>query len=158
MPDRSFRNCDLPPELYYDVGNHVWVRPEAGGLYTLGITDPGQTLSGELLYCAHKPVGTLVGVSKALATIESGKSIWPVRCPIAGEIVELNALVEDEPITINRDPYGEGWIVRMKAAGGAAGLNAGLRRLVTGAEVGSRYLPVLEELGFGQCIPVVKQR
>ena len=156
MPDRSFRNCLLPPELYYDLRNHVWVRPEAGGLYRLGITDPGQTLSGELLYCAHKPVGTLVGVGKALATIESGKSIWPVRCPIAGEIAELHTLVAQRPITINRDPYGEGWIVRVKAADGEAGLQGGLRQLVTGAEVGAHYLPVLEDLGFGQCIPVAK--
>ena len=156
MPDRSFRNCHLPPELFYDVRNHVWVRPEAGGLYTLGITDPGQTLSGELLYVAHKQVGTLVGVGKALAIIESGKSIWPVRCPIAGEIAALHALVAEQPITINRDPYGEGWIVRVKAADGAAGLSAGLGRLVTGTEAGAHYLPVLEDLGFGQCIPVVK--
>jgi glycine cleavage system H protein len=156
MPDRSFRNCHLPSELYYEVQTHVWVRPEPDGLYTLGISDVGQTLAGEFLFCAPKPLGTLVGAGKALGTIESSKSIWPLRCPIAGAIAEIHALVTETPDTINRDPYGEGWIVRVKAADGAAGLNAGLRRLVTGSEVNSRYLIVMEELGFGQCVPFPK--
>lgn len=154
MPERPWKNCRLPLELSYDVTNHVWVRPEPEGFYTLGITDVGQTLAGELLYCDPKPAGTTVGLGRAVALIESGKSIWPVRCPIPGEIAATNPATAARPNTINRDPYGEGWIVRLRAEGGAAGLGKGLAWLVTGPELPRRYLLVMEELGFGECIPL----
>lgn len=153
MTERPLKKCRLPLDLSYDVHNHVWVRPAEDGLYTLGITDVGQTLAGKLLYCEPKSVGTSVALGKAAALIESGKSIWPVRCPLPGRIEEINARAAGQPDTVNRDPYGEGWIVRIRAEGGAAGLAAGLARLVTGDALLEQYLFVMEELGFGGCIP-----
>lgn len=153
MTERALKKCHLPLELRYDVRNHVWVRPGEGGLYTMGISDVGQTLAGKLLYCDPKPPGTAIGQGKAAALIESGKAIWPVRCPVAGEVVESNGALVKRPDTINRDPYGEGWIVRMHAAGGAAGLAEGLARLATGPALLESYLVVMEDLGFGGCIP-----
>jgi glycine cleavage system H protein len=150
---RILKKCRLPLDLHYDVNHHVWVRAGEGGLYTVGITDVGQTLAGELLYCDPKPVGTALGLGKAVALIESGKSIWPVRCPVPGEIVETNRGVAERPSTINSDPYGAGWIARVRADQGPAGLMAGLARLVTGPALLERYLVVMEELGFGECIP-----
>jgi glycine cleavage system H protein len=153
MPERILKKCRLPLELHYDVTNHVWVRAEADGLYTLGITDVGQTLAGKLLYCDPKPVGTALALGRATALIESGKSIWPVRCPVPGEVAEINAQAASAPDTVNRDPYGEGWIVRVRAEGGAAGLARGMARLVTGEALLEQYLFVMEDLGFGGCIP-----
>ena len=159
------RNCRLPLELYYDPPNHVWVRPEtsadaeqegslaAAGLYTLGITDVGQTLARELLFCQPKPVGTVLALGKATAVIESGKSIWPVRCPVPGEIADTNPAAEASPTLINADPYGAGWIVKIRAEGGAQGLATALKALTTGEEMLAAYRLLMEDLGFGQCIP-----
>lgn len=151
MPDdpAAPRKCRLPPELYYDVANHVWVRPEGDDLYTLGITDVGQTLAGELLFCEPKPVGTAVAVGKATALIESGKSIWPVRCPVAGTVAATNPEAAARPATINADPYGAGWIVQVRSEA----LAGGLARLVTGEGMLADYRLLMEDIGFGECIP-----
>ncbi len=146
---RPVDKCRIPLDLHYDIANHVWVRPEGGDLYTAGITDVGQTLAGELLFCEPKPPGTEVAVGKALALIESGKSIWPVRCPVAGTIVEANNQAAERPTAINADPYGEGWIVRLRAPGLAQRLGT----LTTGDAALEQYRLFMEDIGFGDCVP-----
>ena len=84
--DPPARNCHLPRDLYYDPPNHVWVRPEGEDLYTLGVTDVGQTLAGELLFCEPKAVGTELGLGQVASRSRSSSARprkWGSACAAA---------------------------------------------------------------------------
>ena len=106
-------NCELPEDLYYLVEKHVWARP-VDGLVTVGITDVAQSLAKTLVAVTPREVGRRAAKGRSLATVESGKWVGPVPSPVAGEVVEVNHAVVQTPSTINRDPYGEGWILRLR--------------------------------------------
>jgi glycine cleavage system H protein len=107
------RNCNIPEDLYYVVEKHVWVSYD-GQIATVGMTDVAQHLAHTFLSVTAKAVGRLVQKAKSLATVESSKWVGPVPSPVNGEIVEVNAAVVSRPTLINSDPYGEGWIVRVR--------------------------------------------
>ncbi len=109
-----FNECDIPGNLYYDVEAQVWARKNDDGSYTLGMTDPAQSLAGKILYVDIKAPGKIVKKGKSAATIESGKYVGPFPMPFAGEIIESNPEIENDAHIINEDPYGKGWIVRLK--------------------------------------------
>jgi len=111
---RVYRGCVLPLDLLYDVERDVWVRME-GELATLGMTDPAQTRAGKLVAIRFKRPGTTVERGRALATIESGKWVGPFPAPFRCQIVETNQAGFDRDILLaNRDPYGAGWLVRVR--------------------------------------------
>lgn len=110
------RNCDIPEDLYYLVAKHVWARPEAGGLITVGVTDVAQHLAGKVVAVTPKKTGRPVQKGQSVATVESSKWVGPVPAPVSGEIVEVNDAIRQNPSLLNRDPYGGGWIVRIKPA------------------------------------------
>ncbi len=124
-------NCNLPEDLFYLVERHVWARP-GDGLVVVGITDVAQNLAKTIISVTPKAVGKTVRKAQNVATVESGKWVGPVPAPVAGEIVEINDAVIASPSTINSDPYGAGWIAKIRAsdweadsadlATGAAGL------------------------------------
>lgn len=120
--------CLIPPDLYYDVVRSIWVRLEDDGLATTGLTDPFQTRCGKLLHIHPRPVGRTLVRGKAAATLESAKFVGPLTMLLSGEIVETNPLVMKTPLTVNRDPYGEGWVVRFRPTN----LEAELPELLTG--------------------------
>ena len=124
----EYRGCELPEDLYYDL-DYVWVRPEAGGIYTIGLTDPSQTMSGKVQYVWIKAIGTHRDWKKPVARIESGKWAGGIPAPFAGEIVARNETVLVNPNLINIDPYHDAWLVQMRPDDSAAALT----RLVTGA-------------------------
>lgn len=107
------RNCNIPEDLYYVVEKHVWARYD-GELVTVGMTDVAQHLAHTFLSVTAKAPGRTVKKAKSLATVESSKWVGPVPSPVEGEVVEINAAVVAQPTTINRDPYGEGWIARLR--------------------------------------------
>lgn len=109
--------CELPDDLYYYVerSQMTWVRAE-GDQVRIGLTDPAQTRAGKILHLRVKAAGTAREKGKPVATVESGKWAGPVVAPIAGEVTEANAEVEKDPGLVNTDPYGKGWIVRMRPA------------------------------------------
>ena len=109
--------CELPDDLYYYVerSQMTWVRAE-GDQVRIGLTDPAQTRAGKILHLRVKAAGTAREKGKPVATVESGKWAGPVVAPIAGEVTEANAEVERDPGLVNTDPYGKGWIVRMRPA------------------------------------------
>jgi glycine cleavage system H protein len=80
----------------------------------MGMTDIAQTMAGNIIHCRPKKVGANVKKGKSIATVESGKWVGPVKSPFAGEVVEANGSVESDAATINRSPYKDGWIVRMR--------------------------------------------
>lgn len=106
-------NCDIPEDLYYLVEKHVWGRYE-DGVVTVGLTDVAQHLAKGILSVSPKKVGRRVEAGKSVATVESSKWVGPVPCLVNGEIIEVNAAVVTDPGTINRDPYGAGWIARVR--------------------------------------------
>lgn len=108
-------NCELPENLlYYIEGkNTVWVKQE-GDVIIVGLTDIAQTMAGKIVKVRIKKKGTKVEKGKPVATLESGKWAGPVPAPVTGEIVDSNAEAEKNPVIINQDPYGRGWIVKMK--------------------------------------------
>lgn len=108
----EYRGCELPENLYYDL-DYVWVRPEADGSYTIGLTDPSQTMAGRVQYATIKAVGAHRKHKKPVARIESGKWAGGIPAPFAGVIVARNETVIAEPNLINVAPYSDAWLVTM---------------------------------------------
>ena len=104
---------DIPADLKY-TASHEWVRQDEDGLVTVGITDHAQSLLGDLVYVEPPEAGTHVDAGQACAVVESVKAASDVYSPIAGEVVEGNEALADAPELINSDPYGDGWIMRIK--------------------------------------------
>ena len=109
----TVNNCNIPSELYYLVEKHVWGRLE-DDLVTVGLTDVAQNLAKGMLSVLPKTVGRKVAKGKSVATVESAKWVGPVPALVSGEIVEINQAVLADPKIINADPYGEGWIAKMR--------------------------------------------
>lgn len=139
----EIRGCRIPEDLYYLVEEHVWAKPE-GELVTVGMTDVAQHLAKTIIAVTPKAVGRRVARGRSLATVESGKWVGPVPSPVNGEIVEVNELLAREPAAINRDPYGDGWVARLRADDWAAD-SAGL---ATGPEGVDAYRRFLEAEGI----------
>lgn len=106
-------NCNIPTDLHYLVEKHVWGRRE-GDLVTVGLTDVAQNLAKGMLSVLPKTVGRKVAKGKSVATVESAKWVGPVPALVTGEIVEINPAVLADPKIINTDPYGEGWIAKLR--------------------------------------------
>jgi glycine cleavage system H protein len=110
----EYRGCELPEDLYYDL-DYVWVRPEPDGTYTVGLTDPSQTMAGRVQHCTIRAVGTHRARKKPLARLESGKWAGGIPAPFAGTIVARNERLVAEPGLVNIAPYTDAWVVRVRA-------------------------------------------
>ena len=95
--------------------DHEWLRRDNDGLLIVGITDHAQAALGDLVYVELPTVGQEVTESGEMAGVEAAKAASDVYSPITGSIVEINQLLEDTPEIINSDPYGDGWIARIKS-------------------------------------------
>jgi glycine cleavage system H protein len=107
---------ELPGDLKY-TEEHEWLRQEEDGTVTIGITDHAQSALGDLVYVELPEVGQEVEAGGEMAVVESVKAASDVYAPIGGEVVAVNEELSDDPEKINADPYGDGWIVRMKPSG-----------------------------------------
>lgn len=115
IPEQVYQGCWVPPELAYDVENDVWARFEEDGTVTLGMTDVAQTKAGKLVSILFKAPGKVLRSGQSAATVESAKWVGPFPTPLSGEVVATNEGAFNRDILIaNRDPYGEGWLVRLK--------------------------------------------
>jgi glycine cleavage system H protein len=131
-----FNGCDIPETLFYDIERDVWVSFEADRSATLGMTDLAQTRCGKVVSIRFKAVGRRVLRGQSLATIESAKWVGPFPAVLSGEIVATNeAAFRRDILLANRDPYGAGWLVRLRPTD----LEAERSMLVTGAEAFERY-------------------
>lgn len=104
-----------PAELRY-TKSHEWVRREPDGMLTVGITDHAQDLMGDLVYVELPESGRKVAGGKECAVVESVKAASDVYAPVSGEVVAVNAVLSDTPETINKDPYGAGWMFKLRPA------------------------------------------
>jgi glycine cleavage system H protein len=107
---------ELPGDLQY-TSDHEWLRREDDGNVTIGITDHAQQALGDLVYVELPELDQEVESGGDMAVVESVKAASDVYAPISGTVVEVNEALSDDPEIINSDPYGEGWIVRMKPGG-----------------------------------------
>ncbi len=102
----------VPEELKYSK-DHEWVRVE-GDIAVVGITDYAQSELGDIVYVELPQVGTRVQKGETVATVEAVKTAADVYSPVSGEVVEVNSALEEHAELVNKDPYGEGWIVKIK--------------------------------------------
>ncbi len=101
-----------PDDLRYHP-EHDWARVE-GDIATLGITWYAQDALGEIVHYEPPEAGSSVAKDESYGEVESVKAVSEVVAPLSGEVVEVNAKVVEEPETINEDPYGEGWLIRVR--------------------------------------------
>ena len=114
---------EIPSDLKY-IETHQWVRVDADGTATVGITDFAQEQLGDVVYIGVPDVGATVNGGEEAGVAESVKSASDVFSPVTGEVIEVNESLEDEPEKVNEDPYGDGWLykVRLEDAGELDGL------------------------------------
>jgi glycine cleavage system H protein len=109
---------NVPENLKY-TSSHEWVRAEADGSVSIGITDHAQDALGELVYVELPEVGRKLGGDEACAVVESVKAASDVYAPLAGEVVAANKALAEAPGQVNKDPYGA-WLFRVKPSDPAA--------------------------------------
>lgn len=107
---------ELPGDLLY-TKDHEWLRREDDGTVSIGVTDHAQSALGDLVYVELPEVGQDVTDGGDMAVVESVKAASDVYSPIDGIVAAVNDVLADDPETINTDPYGEGWIVKIKPSG-----------------------------------------
>ena len=104
----------VPEELQY-TRSHEWVRTE-GDTATIGITDHAQDELGDVVFVELPEVGATFDSGDSFGTVESVKAVSDLYTPVGGEVVEVNEALNDSPEKINEDPYGEGWIVKLRVS------------------------------------------
>lgn len=104
---------DVPGDLKYSK-DHEWVRLEEDGGVTVGITDHAQAALGDMVFVELPEIGATLAEGDACAVVESVKAASDVYSPLNGEVTEGNQALADAPELVNQDPYGDGWIYRMK--------------------------------------------
>ena len=110
---------ELPGDLLF-TSEHEWLRQEEDGTVTIGITDHAQEALGDLVYVELPEIGQDVTSGGDMAVVESVKAASDVYAPVSGEVTAVNEVLADTPENINSDPYGDGWIVRIRSSGDAA--------------------------------------
>jgi glycine cleavage system H protein len=141
------RGCELKDELLYDVDNNIWYRDNGDGTVTVGMTAVAAAMAGKLVAVTPKKAGRTVKPGRSCATIESGKWVGPAKLGCGGEVVEVNDAVATTPTLANDDPYGEGWLVRVRPDD----WEAFKATLTPGSEVGPVYEAKMDAEGFAGC-------
>lgn len=106
---------NVPNELKYSK-EHEWLRKEADGSYTVGITEHAQELLGDMVFVDLPEVGSTVSIGDDCAVAESVKAASDIYAPISGEIIAVNSELEGAPELVNSEPYAGGWIFKIKAS------------------------------------------
>ncbi len=124
---------NTPKELRY-TKDHEWVRLE-GNIATIGITEFAQSELGDIVFVEIETEGEQLDAEEVFGTVEAVKTVSDLFMPVAGEVIEVNAAIGDNPALVNDDPYGEGWMIKVKvdnAADVAALLDAAAYEAIIG--------------------------
>ncbi|MFD0963636.1 glycine cleavage system protein GcvH [Pseudofulvibacter geojedonensis] len=103
---------NFPEELKY-TKDHEWIKVD-GDVITVGITDFAQKELGDIVYVEVDTLDETLDAEEVFGTVEAVKTVSDLFLPVAGEVIEFNESLEDEPEKVNTDPYGEGWMVKVK--------------------------------------------
>lgn len=106
---------NIPSDLKY-TQEHEWIRDNSDGTVTVGITDFAQGELGDIVFVELEPEGFEFDKDEVFGTVEAVKTVSELFAPVAGEIVEVNENLEDDPEQVNNDPYGDGWMVKIKVS------------------------------------------
>ena len=142
----NVRGCNLPDDLLYDVENHTWFSEVGDGTVKLGMTAIATALAGELVAFTPKKVGRKVRAGKSCATVESGKWVGPAKSMAAGEVLEINAALVENPSLANDDPYAN-WMVVLSPEDWDS-VKGGL---TLGSDVSAPYEAKMDADGFEGC-------
>lgn len=105
---------NIPSNLKY-TKDHEWIKIE-GDIATIGITDFAQGELGDIVYVEVETVDETLEAEEIFGTVEAVKTVSDLFLPLSGEIIEFNESLEDEPEKVNSDPYGEGWMIKVKCS------------------------------------------
>ena len=103
---------NIPSELKY-TKDHEWIKIE-GDIATVGITDFAQGELGDIVYVEVETLDETLDAEEVFGTVEAVKTVSDLFLPLSGEIIEFNENLEDEPEQVNSDPYGEGWMIKVR--------------------------------------------
>jgi glycine cleavage system H protein len=104
----------IPSELKY-TKDHEWIKVE-GETITIGITDFAQSELGDIVYVEVETLDETLEIEEVFGTVEAVKTVSDLFLPVSGEIIAFNEALEDEPEKVNNDPYGEGWMIKVKCS------------------------------------------
>jgi glycine cleavage system H protein len=104
--------ANVPDNLHYSK-DHEWVRVE-GPVAVIGITDHAQEQLGDVVYVELPKPGESFSANESFGSVESVKAVSEIFTPVSGEVAEVNGSLTDEPEKVNKDPYGEGWMIKVK--------------------------------------------
>ncbi|MEY4539032.1 MAG: hypothetical protein RLZZ306_789 [Bacteroidota bacterium] len=105
---------NFPSELRY-TKEHEWVKLE-GDIATVGITDFAQSELGDIVYVEIETVGQTLAKDEIFGSVEAVKTVSDLFLPISGEVLEVNSALNDQPELVNSDPFGDGWMIKMKVS------------------------------------------
>ena len=105
---------NIPSELKY-TKDHEWIKVE-GDILTIGITDFAQSELGDIVYVEVETLDETLDADEVFGTVEAVKTVSDLFLPVSGEIIEFNESLEDEPEKVNTDPYGDGWMIKVKCS------------------------------------------
>lgn len=105
---------DVPGDLVYTEEHEYLKATDDEDVYTVGITDYAQGELGDVVFVELPEAGASFGAMDVFGTIEAVKAVSDLYCPVEGEVVEVNAALDDDPSLVNEDPYGAGWMIRLK--------------------------------------------
>jgi glycine cleavage system H protein len=111
---------NIPSDLRY-AKSHEWLKSEADGTATVGITDYAQNSLGDITYVQLPKPGQVLKAGEVFGVVESVKAASDLYCPVGGTVVAVNPALQGAPETVNREPYGAGWMLKLKPAAGAGG-------------------------------------
>jgi glycine cleavage system H protein len=104
--------ANVPDDLHYSK-DHEWVRVE-GDVGVIGITDHAQSSLGDVVYVELPKEGDSFSAHEPFGSVESVKAVSEIFSPVGGKVIEVNEALQDEPERVNTDPYGEGWMIRVR--------------------------------------------
>lgn len=143
----NVKGCEFPDELLYDVPNNMWYRDENDGTVVAGMTMVAVALAGQLVAITPKKIGRKVQAGKSCATVESGKWVGPAKVAFDAEVVQINEQLVADPTIANQDPYGAGWLLKLKPDAWESAKSV----LLPGTQVSDPYAAKMAEDGFEGC-------
>ena len=109
---------NIPAELKY-TREHEWIKDNGDGTVTIGITDFAQSELGDIVFVELEPEGSEFDRDEVFGTVEAVKTVSELYAPLSGEITEINEDLEEDPELVNNNPYGDGWMVKIKMSDSA---------------------------------------
>ncbi|MXW47554.1 MAG: glycine cleavage system protein H [Gammaproteobacteria bacterium] len=143
------RGCELPDDLLYDVQNNIWYRENDDGTVTVGMTAIAGAMAGQIVAITPKRAGRKVVPGRSCATVESGKWVGPAKLLSGGEVVEVNQDIVSSPGLANSEPYGNGWLLKVKVDDWGSIKS----QLTVGTDVAAPYESKMDADGFEGCNP-----